>query len=54
MPNMSAFWEMDDEDKALIIAVYETEKMMEALELQEAQPAKGQAAIDFGEVRKEA
>jgi len=49
---MSAFWELGEEDKAIIVAVYQTEKMMEAVEVQEAQPKK--AAVEFGKLHEEA
>jgi len=46
---MSEFWALDAEDKAIIVALHETEMMMQAIEIQAQNKAK-KADVNFGQV----
>ena len=47
--SMSEFWALGADDKAIIVALHETEMMMQAIEIQAQNKAK-KADVNFGQV----
>ena len=46
---MSEYWTLDADDKAIIVALHETEMMMQAIEIQ-AQNKTKKSDVNFGQV----
>ena len=47
--SMSDFWALDPEDQAIIVALHETEMIMQSVEVQ-AQNKGGKGNVNFGDV----